>query len=172
MTHTKNSAQVKADAKVEVDLEAAEELMVTRADFLHALKHDVKPALGSAEDLLQVLTKLFHSPLKLIPQSFLSRGIVDWSPEIASILADGELLLQQAASTSGPGLVSILIEVKILNVFLLRMFALLNVPFRVLLTPESLHWPQHWPARVGLPLSRYLLQLSLFTLTKLSTYLP
>merc|ERR1712156_943878 len=63
---------VKADAKVEVDLEAAEELMVTRADFLHALKHDVKPALGSAEDLLQ---------------SFLSRGIVDWSPEIASILA-------------------------------------------------------------------------------------
>ena len=117
VTCTKNFAQVKADAKVEVDLEAAEELMVTRADFLHALKHDVKPALGSAEDLLQVLTKLFHSPLKLIPQSFLSRGIVDWSPEIASILADGELLLQQAASTSGPGLVSILIEVKIPNVF-------------------------------------------------------
>ena len=53
-TCTKNFAQVKADAKVEVDLEAAEELMVTRADFLHALKHDVKPALGSAEDLLQV----------------------------------------------------------------------------------------------------------------------
>ena len=62
MTCTKNFAQVKADAKVEVDLEAAEELMVTRADFLHALKHDVKPALGSAEDLLQVLTKLFSSP--------------------------------------------------------------------------------------------------------------
>ena len=47
----------------------------------------------------------------------MSRGIVDWSPEIASILADGELLLQQAASTSGPGLVSILIEVKIPSVF-------------------------------------------------------
>ena len=45
---------MKADAKVEVDLEAAEELLVTRADFLHALKNDVKPALGSAEDLLQV----------------------------------------------------------------------------------------------------------------------
>ena len=69
VTYTKNFAQVKADAKVEVDLEAAEELMVTRADFLHALKHDVKPALGSAEDLLQVLTKLFPStkthPLEL-----------------------------------------------------------------------------------------------------------
>ena len=44
-------------------------------------------------------------------QGFLLRGIVDWSPEIGSILADGELLLQQAASASGPGLVSILIEV-------------------------------------------------------------
>ena len=52
-----NPVQVKADAKVEVDLEAAEELLVTRADFLHALKHDVKPALGSAEDLLQVCKK-------------------------------------------------------------------------------------------------------------------
>ena len=91
----------------------------------------------------------------------MSRGIVDWSPEIASILADGELLLQQAASTSGPGLVSILIEVKIPNVFL-RMSALLNVPFRVLPTLESPHWPQHWPARVGFPLSRYLVQLFLY----------
>jgi vesicle-fusing ATPase len=45
---------VKADSKVEVDLKAAEDLLVTRADFLHALQHDVKPALGSAEDLLQV----------------------------------------------------------------------------------------------------------------------
>ena len=53
--------QVKADAKVEVDLEAAEELLVTRADFLHALKHDVKPALGSAEDLLQVLIETSRS---------------------------------------------------------------------------------------------------------------
>ena len=163
VTHTKNSAQVKADAKVEVDLEAAEELMVTRADFLHALKHDVKPALGSAEDLLQVLTKLFPSPpLKPIPQSFLSRGIVDWSPEIASILADGELLLQQAASTSGPGLVSILIEVKIPNVFFENVCLSQYVSFRVLPTLESPHWPQHWPARVGFPLSRYLKQLSFF----------
>jgi vesicle-fusing ATPase len=45
---------VKADSKVEVDLKAAEDLLVTRADFLHALQHDIKPALGSAEDLLQV----------------------------------------------------------------------------------------------------------------------
>ena len=112
---------VKADAKVEVDLEAAEELLVTRADFLHALKHDVKPALGSAEDLLQVFEQINlcmnlvkYGTQKLVcTQGFLLRGIVDWSPEIGSILADGELLLQQAASTSGPGLVSILIEVQL-----------------------------------------------------------
>ena len=176
---------MKADAKVEVDLEAAEELLVTRADFLHALKNDVKPALGSAEDLLQVcnfcssekgiiqdsgqysvlatmtsnavehqwqplrglrtITLNTHFDQFLITrenqldltvygtsshsswfsfltnkcrqsfctQGFLLRGIVDWSPEIGSILADGDLLLQQAASTSGPGLVSILIEVQL-----------------------------------------------------------
>jgi len=86
---------VKADSKVEVDLEAAEQLVVTRGDFLHALEHDVKPALGSAQDLLQ---------------GFVSRGIVPWSEAISSVLSDGELLLQQAQSNNGPGLVSILIE--------------------------------------------------------------
>ena len=109
---------MKADAKVEVDLEAAEELLVTRADFLHALKNDVKPALGSAEDLLQVPKQinLCMDLMELVcTQGFLLRGIVDWGSEIGSILADGELLLQQAASTSGPGLVSILIEVQLLS---------------------------------------------------------
>ena len=79
-----------------MDLEAAEQLLVSRADFMHALQHDVKPALGSAEELLE---------------GFLTRGIVPWSPSISGILSDGELLLQQAASDSGPGLVSILLEV-------------------------------------------------------------
>ena len=87
---------VRADSKVEVDLEAADRLLVTRADFLHALQHDVKPALGSAEELLA---------------GFRERGIVSWSEGIEGILADGQLLLQQAASDSGPGLVSILLEV-------------------------------------------------------------
>ena len=34
---------IKASNKVEVDPEAIEKLMVTRADFLHALEHDIKP---------------------------------------------------------------------------------------------------------------------------------
>jgi len=86
---------VKADSKVEVDLAGAEALLVSRSDFMHALQHDVKPALGSAEELLE---------------GFVSRGVVEWSTAISSILADGELLLQQAAATTGQGLVSILIE--------------------------------------------------------------
>jgi len=86
---------VKADNKVAVDTEAAEKLLVSRADFMHALEHDVKPALGSAQEMLD---------------GFLTRGIVTWSDAISTILDDGKLLLQQAASTSGSGLVSILIE--------------------------------------------------------------
>jgi len=86
---------VKADSKVAVDIDAAEKLLVSRADFMHALEHDVKPALGAAEELLDGL---------------FNRGIINWSDSIGSVLADGRLLVQQAASQSGPGLVSILIE--------------------------------------------------------------
>jgi len=86
---------VKADSKVAVDLDAAEKLLVSRADFMHALEHDVKPALGAAQELLG---------------GFLTRGIIPWGDSIDGVLADGRLLLQQAASTNGPGLVSILLE--------------------------------------------------------------
>ena len=44
---------VKADGGVSVDTEAVESLRITRADFLHALDNDIKPALGSAQDLLE-----------------------------------------------------------------------------------------------------------------------
>ena len=38
---------------MEVDSEAAEKLCVSRADFMHALEHDIKPAFGSAQELLE-----------------------------------------------------------------------------------------------------------------------
>jgi vesicle-fusing ATPase len=41
--------------KVEIDSEAAEKLCVTRADFLHALENDVKPAFGSSQDTLDAM---------------------------------------------------------------------------------------------------------------------
>merc|ERR1712106_974983 len=86
---------VKASSKVEVDVEAADKLNVGRADFLHALENDIKPAFGAADEKLE---------------SFLSRGIINWGEPVQSVLDDGELLIQQAASTDGPGLVSILLE--------------------------------------------------------------
>merc|ERR1719187_2984804 len=86
---------VKAASKVEVDPDAMEKLMVTRSDFLHALENDIKPAFGAADEVLEGLV---------------SRGIINWGEPIKDILADGKLLIQQAGTTPGTGLVSILLE--------------------------------------------------------------
>ena len=86
---------VKASSKVEIDPEAAEKLMITRSDFLHALEHDVKPAFGASDEVLQ---------------SYLTRGINIWGEPVQDVLDDGQLLIQQANSNDGPGLVSILLE--------------------------------------------------------------
>merc|ERR1719400_2135045 len=80
---------------VEVDVDAAEKLMVGRSDFLHALDNDVKPAFGAADEKLEL---------------FISRGIINWGEPVQGVLDDGELLIQQAGSGSGDGLVSILLE--------------------------------------------------------------
>jgi vesicle-fusing ATPase len=77
---------VKASSKVEVDPEAAEKLMVNRADFMHALENDVKPAFGTMEEKL---TRL------------LDRGIIHWSPGINHILEDGALLTKMVKSPQG-----------------------------------------------------------------------
>eukprot|EP00088_Acartia_fossae_P024631 TRINITY_DN25545_c0_g1_i2.p1 TRINITY_DN25545_c0_g1~~TRINITY_DN25545_c0_g1_i2.p1 ORF type:complete len:745 (-),score=173.11 TRINITY_DN25545_c0_g1_i2:453-2687(-) len=86
---------VKASSKVEVDSEAAEKLSVTRADFLHALENDVKPAFGSSQDALEAMC---------------SRGVILWGPEVQGVLDDAKLLVQQAAGQDGSPLVSLLIE--------------------------------------------------------------
>lgn len=86
---------VKASSKVEVDPDAAEKLMIGRADFIHALENDVKPAFGASAEMLQ---------------SFLARGVCVWGQPVKDVLEDGDLLIQQANSSDGPGLVSILLE--------------------------------------------------------------
>ena len=79
---------VKASSKVEVDVNAAEKLMIEWDDFMHAYEHDIKPGFGAADEKLD---------------QFLSRGIVNWGEPVQSVLDDGELLIQQAASQDGPG---------------------------------------------------------------------
>jgi len=86
---------VKASNKVEVDSEAAEKLSVSRADFMHALENDVKPAFGSSQDTLDIMC---------------SRGVIEWGSEVTGLMDDARLLVQQAADDSGSPLVSILIE--------------------------------------------------------------
>ena len=86
---------VKASSKVEIDPDAAEKLVVTAADFNHAFENDVKPAFGASSEVLE---------------GYLTRGIMQWGEPVQDVLDDGQLLLQQAASSDGPGLVSILLE--------------------------------------------------------------
>ena len=78
---------VKADGTVTVDEDAADNLKVTMDDFLHALEHDIKPALGSSQDQLE---------------TFNMRGVIEWSPLVKHILQDGKLAVKQASQgTSG-----------------------------------------------------------------------
>ncbi|OAD54678.1 Vesicle-fusing ATPase 1 [Eufriesea mexicana] len=86
---------IKASSKVEVDPAAMEKLMVSRTDFLHALENDVKPAFGTSAEALDHL---------------LIRGIINWGKPVAEILSDGNLYIQEARSTEGSGLVSVLLE--------------------------------------------------------------
>lgn len=86
---------IKAATKVEVDPEAMKKLRIERADFLHALENDIKPAFGTSAEALD---------------HFLVRGIVNWGHPVAGILEDGRLLCQQARSTETSGLVSVLLE--------------------------------------------------------------
>jgi vesicle-fusing ATPase len=86
---------IKASTKVEVDPEAMEKLLVCRDDFLHALENDIKPAFGSAAELLE---------------NFLARGIINWGPPVSHVLEDGQLYTQQVRASDNSGLVSILLE--------------------------------------------------------------
>ncbi|KAF5295350.1 hypothetical protein FQR65_LT01540 [Abscondita terminalis] len=86
---------IKAASKVEIDPDAIEKLLVCRSDFLHALDNDIKPAFGSAMEILD---------------QFLARGIFNWGPPVTSLLEDGRLFIQQARSTDTSGLVSVLLE--------------------------------------------------------------
>lgn len=46
-------------------------------------------------------------------QTFLARGVQVWGQPVQDVLDDGHLLIQQAASQDGPGLVSMLLEVSL-----------------------------------------------------------
>lgn len=85
---------IKASSKVEVDPDALQKLLITRADFMHALEYDVKPAFGTSNEAIETLAK---------------EGIIQWGQPVVSILEDGMLRIQQARDGSR-GIVSVLLE--------------------------------------------------------------
>lgn len=84
---------IKVGSKVEIDPDAVEKLKVTKEDFEYALENDIKPAFGTADDVLQ---------------SFLRGGCVFWSREIGEILEIGRVLARETADAQSRGFVKAL----------------------------------------------------------------
>ena len=88
---------IKASSKVQIDMDAVEKLKVTRADFMHALANDCKPAFGvSAEEF----------------ELYIRNGILLWSQQIKDVLEEGQLRINQTKQSEMTPLVTILLEGK------------------------------------------------------------
>ncbi|XP_068119503.1 vesicle-fusing ATPase isoform X1 [Hyperolius riggenbachi] len=92
---TAMNRHIKATTKVEVDMEKAERLQVTRGDFLTSLENDIKPAFGTNQEDYA---------------SYIMNGIIKWGDPVTRVLEDGELLVQQTKNSDRTPLVSVLLE--------------------------------------------------------------
>ncbi|XP_063156639.1 vesicle-fusing ATPase isoform X1 [Candoia aspera] len=92
---TAMNRHIKASTKVEVDMEKAESLQVTRGDFLASLENDIKPAFGTNQEDYA---------------SYIMNGIIKWGDPVTRVLDDGELLVQQVKNSDRTPLVSVLLE--------------------------------------------------------------
>ncbi|CAF2409567.1 unnamed protein product [Rotaria sp. Silwood2] len=86
---------IKAGKRVEIDPEAADKLLVCRADFMHAFENDVKPAFGVSKEEFD---------------SYISNGIIIWGQSVTDVLEEGQLRIRQTVKSEMTPLVSILIE--------------------------------------------------------------
>ncbi|KAK1877880.1 Vesicle-fusing ATPase [Dissostichus eleginoides] len=71
-------------AQMEVDMEKAEKLQVTRNDFLGSLNNDIKPAFGTNQEDYS---------------NYIMNGIIKWGDPVTHVLDDGELLVQQTKNS-------------------------------------------------------------------------
>uniref|UniRef100_A0A3P9L3H8 Vesicle-fusing ATPase n=1 Tax=Oryzias latipes TaxID=8090 RepID=A0A3P9L3H8_ORYLA len=92
---TAMNRHIKATSTVEVDMERAEKLQVTRDDFMGSLNNDIKPAFGTNQEDYS---------------SFVMNGIIKWGDPVAHVLDDGELLVQQTKNSDRTPLVAVLLE--------------------------------------------------------------
>uniref|UniRef100_A0A8C1SMT4 Vesicle-fusing ATPase n=1 Tax=Cyprinus carpio TaxID=7962 RepID=A0A8C1SMT4_CYPCA len=92
---TAMNRHIKATSTVEVDMERAEKLQVTRTDFMASLNNDIKPAFGTNQEDYS---------------SYIMNGIIKWGDPVTRVLEDGELLVQQTKNSDRTPLVSVLLE--------------------------------------------------------------
>ncbi|XP_034045506.1 vesicle-fusing ATPase isoform X1 [Thalassophryne amazonica] len=92
---TAMNRHIKATSTVEVDMERAEKLQVTRDDFMGSLNNDIKPAFGTNQEDYS---------------SYIMNGIIKWGDPVSHVLDDGELLVQQTKNSDRTPLVTVLLE--------------------------------------------------------------
>ncbi|KAK9535591.1 hypothetical protein VZT92_007963 [Zoarces viviparus] len=92
---TAMNRHIKATATVEVDMEKAEKLQVTRSDFMGSLNNDIKPAFGTNQEDYS---------------NYIMNGIIKWGNPVTDVLEDGELLVQQTKNSDRTPLVAVLLE--------------------------------------------------------------
>ncbi|XP_039991713.1 vesicle-fusing ATPase-like [Xiphias gladius] len=92
---TAMNRHIKASNTVEVNIETAEHLRVTRLDFMASLNNDIKPAFGTNQEDYA---------------SYIMNGIIRWGDPVSAALEDGELLVQQTKNSDRTPLVSVLLE--------------------------------------------------------------
>ncbi|TKS89450.1 Vesicle-fusing ATPase [Collichthys lucidus] len=94
---TAMNRHIKASNTVEVNIETAEKLQVSRLDFLASLNNDIKPAFGTNQEDYA---------------SYIMNGIIRWGDPVSAVLEDGGLLVQQTKNSDRTPLVSVLLEGK------------------------------------------------------------
>ncbi|XP_060883559.1 vesicle-fusing ATPase-like [Labrus mixtus] len=92
---TAMNRHIKASNTVEVNIETAEKLVVSRLDFMASLNNDIKPAFGTNQEDYA---------------SYIMNGIIRWGDSVSEVLEDGELLVQQTKNSERTPLVSVLLE--------------------------------------------------------------
>ncbi|KAK0149733.1 Vesicle-fusing ATPase [Merluccius polli] len=92
---TAMNRHIKATSTVEVDMERAEKLQVSRSDFMGSLNNDIKPAFGTNQEDYA---------------SYIMNGIIKWGDPVTHVLDDGELLVQQTKNSDRTPLVAVLLE--------------------------------------------------------------
>uniref|UniRef100_A0A8D3BYA1 Vesicle-fusing ATPase n=1 Tax=Scophthalmus maximus TaxID=52904 RepID=A0A8D3BYA1_SCOMX len=92
---TAMNRHIKATSTVEVDMERAEKLQVTRDDFKGSLNNDIKPAFGTNQEDYS---------------NYIMNGIIKWGDPVTHVMDDGELLVQQTKNSDRTPLVAVLLE--------------------------------------------------------------